>query len=187
MSPRATPNAAASRRSPATRGRQIAHSTTAANASRRNAVPAGPSAPNSVTAKAAPICGDAAETMTRTTATARSRPMGAGSARLDVTRQTYALSPDHRLRHWPVLQGRHHRFKRCDRAGGNRRWVDDDLVKSRFEELVDSLGDVIGFAGYRGPVWMFDGWQLRHEHRSDLLERPGSSTFIGTSSEESRE
>jgi hypothetical protein len=73
ISPSETPNAAATFRSPASLGRQIAHRIRAANASRRNAAPAGPSSSNSVTANAAPTCSDPAAASTMPTAAARPR------------------------------------------------------------------------------------------------------------------
>src|SRR4051812_23878099 len=78
MAPRATPKAPASasspRECPASRGRQISASSTAAKATRRNAVAAGPRSSNSVFAMAAPHWVDAMPTTTKAGAgTARTR------------------------------------------------------------------------------------------------------------------
>src|SRR3954464_5570345 len=69
MAPRATPKAPASassrRECPASRGRQISASSTAARATRRNAVAAGPRSSNRVFAMAAPHWVDAMPTTTK--------------------------------------------------------------------------------------------------------------------------
>src|SRR4051812_44462927 len=82
MAPRATPKAPASascrRECPASRGRQISASSTAARATRRNAVAAGPRSSNSVFAMAAPHWVDAMPTTTKA---------GAGIARTRFSRR----------------------------------------------------------------------------------------------------
>src|SRR3954462_14372983 len=97
MTHRASPKAPASARSwrewPVIRGRQMAASRTAASATRRKAVAAGPSSSNSVFAIAAPVCVEAIPTTTNA---------GAGIRRTAVRRVEVLLAGGHDGDHAPA-------------------------------------------------------------------------------------